>query len=292
MAAGDERARHMCGGALCTGGLLHAAHAPAPTSPACSLDRSRARSACGCGTPRRRRTRFRALRRRSVLFTRTQEAPKREGWTSNEPLFRLTPSSVHAPFSSSSISPLQYAQEIGDLLRTIPRPLLLLLKTNDCLRSALQLAARPELLADWLIGWLSPPSLRSSPLPLLWPSSCVQGGRPGAGLPHQLFCHHRKRVHPSAGPRPPPPPPRPLVAPGSRQRRVGGGAAHGRAAPAHHVGGARGVAARQCQRWRQCGGGPGAASACMLDRYLMEPSSQLLTDCALFCDMKGQWDRQ
>ncbi|PRW32844.1 ABC1 protein [Chlorella sorokiniana] len=29
----------------------------------------------------------------------------------------------------------QYAREIGDLLRTIPRPLLLLLKTNDCLRA-------------------------------------------------------------------------------------------------------------------------------------------------------------
>lgn len=28
----------------------------------------------------------------------------------------------------------QYAKEIGELLRTIPRPLLLLLKTNDCLR--------------------------------------------------------------------------------------------------------------------------------------------------------------
>lgn len=28
----------------------------------------------------------------------------------------------------------RYAREIGDLLRTIPRPLLLLLKTNDCLR--------------------------------------------------------------------------------------------------------------------------------------------------------------
>jgi hypothetical protein len=28
----------------------------------------------------------------------------------------------------------QYAREIGDLLRRMPRPLLLLLKTNDCLR--------------------------------------------------------------------------------------------------------------------------------------------------------------
>lgn len=28
----------------------------------------------------------------------------------------------------------QYAREIGELLRRMPRPLLLLLKTNDCLR--------------------------------------------------------------------------------------------------------------------------------------------------------------
>lgn len=33
-------------------------------------------------------------------------------------------------------APVQYVKEIGDLLRTIPRPLLLLLKTNDCLRCA------------------------------------------------------------------------------------------------------------------------------------------------------------
>lgn len=32
------------------------------------------------------------------------------------------------------LSLYRYAREIGDLLKTIPRPLLLLLKTNDCLR--------------------------------------------------------------------------------------------------------------------------------------------------------------
>lgn len=29
----------------------------------------------------------------------------------------------------------QFAREISDMLRRIPRPLLLLLKTNDCLRT-------------------------------------------------------------------------------------------------------------------------------------------------------------
>jgi hypothetical protein len=95
------------------------------------------------------------------------------------------------PPSGLSPSPKVYVKEIGDLLLRMPRPLLLLLKTNDCLRSV-----------DHTLG---------SPLNTVGRARARAGGG-GWGREGQPACTHaraRRRV-PIPAHSPPPPKPRAL----------------------------------------------------------------------------------